>query len=353
MKKQFTRALYTGVLALFCSSTMQAQQIIIKLPQVPEVPKVMAEVPEVITVTPSPYITLDGESKTNAQIIEESTRKEVVVFSNHVAPNLKEKQDNPNKVVEIGEVKNGRVTAYLHAPLISVEEVIKKLQDAHFKIVETYKVDKKGLATSIVFTNVDLIKEGSKSNRGFASSLRVTVDKKNNLISITNPVYAMAAFMQKEYNQELAYATLKSLRDSFANLENSNELIKFRVLERFQFMEGMPKYGDMQVIKKDANKNLLASVRKSKKLVFEQKLANGSYLIGVKLSKRTSKFIKKTGYQNAGLLPYPVLIENGEAKILDPKYYIAIMYPLLKMSQFMMIATVPGAINKDVDKAFR
>ena len=75
--------------------------------------------------------------------------------------------------------------------------------------------------------------------------------------------------------------------------------------------------------------------------------------MGIKLSKRTTRFIKKTGYQNAGLLPYPVLIENNKVKILDPKYYIAIKYPMLKMSQFMTIATVPGAINKDIDKVFR
>jgi len=118
-------------------------------------------------------------------------------------------------------------------------------------------------------------------------------------------------------------------------------------------MEGMPRYNDMVVIKKASNDALYANAKKSKKILYEQKLSNGSIMIGVKLGKRTNKFIKKTGYQNAGLLPYPVLIEDGEAKILDPKYYIAIMYPMLKMSQFMTISTVPGAINKDIDKIFR
>ena len=39
--------------------------------------------------------------------------------------------------------------------------------------------------------------------------------------------------------------------------------------------------------------------------------------------------------------------------MLAPQYYIAVMYPKLKMSQFMKIATVPGAIAKDIDKVFR
>jgi len=118
-------------------------------------------------------------------------------------------------------------------------------------------------------------------------------------------------------------------------------------------MENMPYYQDMKVIAQGKNKELLEKAKKSKKVVYEQHLDNGSIVIGVKLGKRTSKFVKKIGYQNSGLLPYPVLIENGKAVILAPQYYIAIMYPMLKMSQFMKIATTPGAIGKDIDKIFR
>lgn len=50
---------------------------------------------------------------------------------------------------------------------------------------------------------------------------------------------------------------------------------------------------------------------------------------------------------------YPILIENGKAKILDPKYYISYMYPLLQMSEFMTIATIPDTIVKDCEKVFK
>ena len=257
------------------------------------------------------------------------------------------------KKTEVGDIKDGRVAAYLHAPFMKPQDVVKALEGAGFTILATFKVDKKGSATSITFTNAELQKASAKNMRGFASALRITIDKKNKLLSISNPIYMLRAFMQDEYDAALAEKTLTTIRSSFKDLKNSDEVIKFRVLERFQFMEGMPRYADMQVIKKASNAALLQSAKKSKKIVYEQKLDNGSVILGVKLGKRTSKFIKKTGYQNAGLLPYPVLIENGEAKILDPKYYIAVMYPLLKMSQFMKIATVPGAISKDIDKIFR
>ena len=266
---------------------------------------------------------------------------------------MMETQETTEKVIEVGDIVNGRVAAYLHAPFMGVEDVVKTLESAGFTILANHKVDKKANATSIVFTNADLQKTSSKKMRGFAGALRITIDKKNNLLNISNPIYMQRAFMQDEYDSGVAEKTLATLRASFKDLKNSKEVIKFRVLERFQFMEGMPRYADMQVIKKAPNAALLKSAKKSKKIVYEQKLENGAIIIGVKLGKRTSKFIKKTGYQNAGLLPYPVLIENGEAKILDPKYYIAVMYPMLKMSQFMKIATVPGAISKDVDKIFR
>ena len=338
--------LNTAIFTLLISNISIAETINIKIPDVPEVPKVEAIVP---TVT----VTNGSTSKTNAQIVEEATRKEVIIFSDHVAPFMMEKKDAPDKKVEVGDIKDGRVAAYLHSPFMDAKDVVKTLEAAGFKILANHKVDKKGKVTSIVFTNAEIQKASAKDKRGFAGAIRITVDKKNKLLNISNPIYMQRAFMQEEYDSALAEKTLATLRGAFKDLKDSDEIIKFRVLERFQFMEGMPRYADMQVIKKASNEALLRSAKKSKKIVYEQKLENGAIIIGVKLGKRTTKFIKKTGYQNAGLLPYPVLIENGEAKILDPKYYIAVMYPKLKMSQFMKIATVPGAISKDVDKIFR
>jgi len=338
--------LNTVIFTLLISNISSAETINIKIPDVPEVPKVEAIVPTVNVIS-------NSSSKTNAQIIEEVTRKKVIIFSDHVAPEMMETKDAPEKKIEVGDIKDGRVAAYLHAPFMEPKDVVKTLESAGFTILATFKVDKKGSATSITFTNAELQKISAKKMRGFAGALRITVDKKNKLLSISNPIYMHRAFMQDEYDAALAEKTLATLRNSFKDLKNSQEIIKFRVLERFQFMEGMPRYADMQVIKKASNAALLESAKKSKKIIYVQKLENGAIVLGVQLGKRTSKFIKKTGYQNAGLLPYPVLIENGEAKILDPKYYISVMYPMLKMSQFMKIATVPGAINKDVDKIFR
>jgi hypothetical protein len=349
MKKSLPLPLIYPLLFAFIFLPLSASTVDITLPKVPEVP----EVPKVEAIVPTLQTHAQDGYQTNEQIIEEATRKKEVHFSDHVAPEFVETKDASDKIVEVGDIQNGKVTAYLHASLMTQKEVTDKLTQAGFKVLKSYKQDKKGDLISIVFTNDALINASSKSNRGFMSTLRVTIDKKNSLTSITNPPYVMRAFMQNEYDETLAMATLTSLRNTFKELTNSTEELKFRILERYQFMEGMPKYTDMQVIAKASNATLLAKAKKSKKVLYEITLENGSTVLGVELSSRTSKFVKKTGYQNAGLLPYPVLIENDEAKILDPKYYIAIMYPMLKMSQFMTIATVPGAINKDIDKIFR
>ncbi|MEA2092006.1 MAG: hypothetical protein U9O83_06545, partial [Campylobacterota bacterium] len=93
--------------------------------------------------------------------------------------------------------------------------------------------------------------------------------------------------------------------------------------------------------------------KKAKNLIFKIELSSTSTLYGYALGKKTSKFVKKIGTANAGILPYCILIENGVAKALNGKYYIAVSYPQLSMSEFMKIATVPGAIEKDLQKPFK
>jgi hypothetical protein len=330
---------------LFLGASLSASTVNIVMPKVPEVPEV-----------PVLHVTRPASEKENKEILKEALTDKKVHFSNHVAPSTKEKATTAatsKQDILPGDIKNGRVSAYLHAAYITPEDVETKLEDAGFEVITSYKVDRKGFATSVIFTNEALKKEAAKKGRGFAGAMHITVDKKDKLISITNPIYQLRAYMQNEYDKKLANDALRSLRAAFKDVKNTREMVKFSTLEHFQFMEGMPKYQDMVIIQKAPNAVLLEKAKKSKRLVYQLDLGNGKTLVGLELGRKTSKFIKKTGYENAGLLPYPVLIENNEAKILDPKYYISVMYPKLKMSQFMTIATVPDAINKEMDRAFR
>ena len=310
--------------------------VIIILPTPPEVPSVIK------------VKTFNGNASIHGRDIKFSKR----IPPNYIAPEQrvkKEKEKNTN--TNIGEVVQSRVSAYIRGEFIDVKTAQEKLKKAGFTILSTSSVDKKDNFISIVFTDKELTKLASKTNRGFMASLRLLVNKKDNHISITNPIYMAKAFMQDDYDETVPKATLAKITSNFDNLLNSKDKLKFQLLPNYQFMHGLPKYNDMTTVA--TGDNLLEKIKNNKNVIFTQKLENGSTLIGVKLGKRTRKFIKKIGTNNAGLLPYPILIENGKAKILEPKYYIAVMYPLLQMSEFMTIATVPGAVIKDCEKVFK
>ena len=246
--------------------------------------------------------------------------------------------------------------AYLSGEILSVDEVSSKLTLAGFEVVGAYVVNKKNNLQTVVFTNDALKSMANKEGRGFAAIGRVLIDGKNKKISVSNPVYFGKAFMQDDAD----YTTLKSIKNSlttaFPNLKKTSDSWEYEELSDYHFMIGMPYYQDSDVIGEGSTAELLKkaeSYKKGKSHLFTLKLAEGRYLVGYKLSKRTAKFPEKIGLQNAGLLPYTILIENDEARMLAPKFYLAVAYPQLTMSQFTTIATVPGAIEKDLSKPFK
>jgi len=344
----------------------------IKIPSVPEVTAVVPDVPKVTAVVPTPVqvktIYPDVKpirankpnmpNRTNTKIDFnrefKHKRNAQIIFSKRIPPNYN-KMTLAEQDLLVGDIKNSRVSLYLRGQYMKPKLVEKKLLDADYKILSITPLDKKKKLISIVFTCSAIEVMGDAPNRGFASSLRILVDGINKQISITNPLYISRAFMQEDYEKAIPTAALKMLRKTFSdsNLTNSEDIVKFNLLPKYVFMNGMPGYADMPILGKSSHTELLMKAKKSKKVLYIQELSKTRAVVGIKLSKRTAKFIKKAGYANAALLPYPVLLENGEAKALDPKYYISVMYPLLKMGTFMKISTVPGAINNEIKKVFK
>ena len=118
----------------------------------------------------------------------------------------------------------------------------------------------------------------------------------------------------------------------------------------------MPYYDDMLTLAKDDQADLIAKAKAykgGKELIFEYKISDNTTLLGYKLNQRTSKFPNKIGLENGIVLPYLILIENGKAKALAAKYYIALSYPLLSMGEFMGISAIPGEVEDDLDNIFR
>lgn len=262
-----------------------------------------------------------------------------------------------SKALNAGDAAAPKVVhAYLSGALMTAEEVSSKLTAAGFEVTGTYLVNKKNNLQTVVYTCKTLKAMANKPGRGFAGIGRVLINGKNKNISISNPVYFGKAFMQDDAD----YAELKKVKDkltgAFEGLTEGSDKWVYADLPDYHFMVSMPYYQDSIVIGEGAAEDLLKkaeSYKKGKYHLFTVKLAEGKYLVGYGLSKRTAKFPEKIGVQNAGLLPYTILIENNEARIMAPKFYLAVSYPQLTMGQFMKIATVPGAIEKDLTKPFK
>ncbi|CAA6804300.1 MAG: Unknown protein [uncultured Sulfurovum sp.] len=320
--------------------------VTIVIPAVPTVEALVPQPPKIVNVDSS----YSGHKSTAS--IDRS-----IQYAKRVPPNyLSSEEREKNKVTKIvnlmpGEVEQGRISTYLRMGLISIDEAKSKLKNAGFEVVAVVPLDKKKQLTSIVFTSDALQKLSLKKDKGHLGTLRLLINEKDKKVSITNPLYLAKAFLQNDFEKASATKILKSLVDEFKDVKNSDDKLKFQLLAKYQFMDKLPYFEDHIVVAK--GENLKAKLVKNKRVVFSIDLESGATLVGIKLDKRTQKFPKKIGLDNAGMLPYPLLIENGEAKILNPKYYLSLMYPKLTMEQFMTIATVPDAIINECRKVFR
>jgi len=243
-------------------------------------------------------------------------------------------------------VQAAKISAYYDAPFANAKTVKSKLGKAGFQVLATYSPASKNNIKVIIFTNKNLKALASKKTHGFAAIQRVMVDSSAKTVRVTNPKYWLKAFMQKEYKTGVDTSIKKSLTRALGTLTATKDVLNEGDLAGYHFMMAMPYYEDMLEFKKGE------AVKNNKKL-FEVKLANGSTLVGVKMPKSTENFINKIGVENAILLPYTVLIEDGKVYALHAKYYLALSYPLLSMGQFMTISSVPGEIESNLQKALK
>ncbi len=239
-----------------------------------------------------------------------------------------------------------KISAYFNAPYADTKTVKSNLKKAGFKVLATYHPAGHSDLNVIVITNNKLKSLASKPKRGFAAIQRVMVDDSKKTVLATNPKYWLKAFMQKDFQPGSAKPIKASLSKALGTLTPTKDKLPAGKLSKYHFMLSMPYYEDM--LEFGAKSGV-----KAKKKVFELKLANGSKLIGVNMGKTGESFVNKIGTDKAILLPYTVLIEDGKAYALHPKYYLAISYPLLSMGQFMKISSAPDTIERKLKKALK
>ena len=252
------------------------------------------------------------------------------------------------------EPNGQKVYAYYYAPYEDQSTVEEKLEDAGFEIVAVYPLSNEN--SSIIITNDELKEASAKPGKGFAAILRVLVDAQQHRVAVTNPVYFGKAFLQQDYSHDLGLSLTGLLKDALGPLTASPDAYNYDALEDFRFMIGMPTFDNTYLLGEGTDDVLLSKLEtydEGKDIVFKLPVGAGQTLVGFKLGKRTESFVGKIGEENAEVLPYTILIEDGKATALKVEYYIAISYPLLTMGQFMDIATLPGAVERELAKPFK
>ncbi len=241
------------------------------------------------------------------------------------------------------------ISAYYDAPYADETQVQSKLEASGFNVLTTYSPAKKDYLKVIVFTNKELTTIASKKTRGFAAIQRVLVNNQAKTVRVTNPGYWLRGFMQKEFTAGSDKAIQDAIEKALGTLTPTKDVVDEDKLAEYQYAISMPYYQDMLEIK--TGDGLAAKIKKKK--LFEVSLDNGSTLVGVKMSKNSENFIETIGEENALVLPYTLLIEDGKAYALHAKYYLAMSYPLLTLGQFMKISSVPDAIERKLKKSFK
>jgi hypothetical protein len=213
-------------------------------------------------------------------------------------------------------------------------------------VLGTYHPAGKGYLNVILYTSGSLKRAAAKPKRGFAAVQRVLVNSKAKTVLATNPEYWLRAFLQNEYKPGMEAPATRGLGKALGKLTPGKDALSSGKLAKYHFMFGMPYYDEMITLKK--GKRLSVSNR-----VFSLSLPNGSKVVGVRMPRNVEGFISKIGEDKALVLPYMVLLEKGQALMLNPKYYPAISYPRLSMGQFMKISDTPGKIEKALKSSIK
>lgn len=248
----------------------------------------------------------------------------------------------------------GEISTYLQGAHISVVDAEAKLSAGGFEVLATYESVKDGY--TIVFTCPSLKKQAALPNRANIAVMKLFIDDEAKIISLTNPIYFGKAYMQQDYNHAVFSAVTAKLEAQFLGLTPSEDKMAFGKLASYRFGLGMPFYEDIELLGEGTNAELIAKLKEYKKgkdFVYEVKISDDTTLVGYGLSAGIKRFVTKIGRQNAGLLPWPIVVSGGEATMLKPEYYITLNYPLLDMALFREIAPNNRDIIKDLKKPFK
>jgi len=277
--------------------------------------------------------------KTGTSVIEKPIKPVVV------------KEENTQKVLKgtklkISEKAPEKLTTYYVAKLQPLDELKRHLEEYGFTVLAVTPILEG--KTVVTVTNDTL-----KQTNTLLATLHILVDAAGE-IRVQNPSYFGAAYLQDRYRYGQFSEVLKSLQGVLGEMYETEERFELSDLENYQFMFGMPYLKDTITVAEGDDLSARVTGKDAVQYVaYTLVLPNGNMIVGHKLRNSTNRFLEKIGVAyNANILPYESMIKGKKAVILDPKYYLALSLPRLKMSDFMKIADTPGEIEKDIKRAY-
>lgn len=248
-----------------------------------------------------------------------------------------------------------KVSAYEYAPLKSIEQTKSALTSNGFTVLGEYDAMQDPNHHVIVYTCKTLSGDASKEDRAFAAVQKVMVDKADNTLVLTNPEYFQRAFLQDDYKEDHGKRINKKLSATFGAMSGSKDGLDDDDIAGYHFMMGMPYYEDMITVAK--GDDLAAKLEKNAggNIVFKHQVGDATlYGVAMNGANGEKSYVSAIeGAKNGAFLPYMVMIQDGEAKILHAKYYLAISFPSLSMGQFMKISSTPGDIEDYFTSLFK
>ncbi len=240
-----------------------------------------------------------------------------------------------------------KISSYEYGAYQEANDVKSALRDNGLKVVGEYDAMQNPNYHVIAYTSDRLLADASKKDEGFAAVQKVVVSKVDKELIFTNPEYFLHAFLGDDYKSEDAKQLNSLLTKAFGTLKGSKDALDEDDIEGYHFMMGMPYYEDMIEVAKGKNLGEKLEKNAGDNIIFKVKVGDDT-LYGVAMPTKNGEksYISEIkGETNSAFLPYMVLVEDDEAKILHPKFYLAISYPQLSMGNFMSISGTPGDIE--------
>lgn len=258
-------------------------------------------------------------------------------------------------MIAICSASADKISSFLYADFKESSAVSSALKSNGFDVIGEYNAMGDEQYKVIVFTCPSLKSQAKKENRGFAAVQKALVNQKDKTLVLTNPEYFLHAFMQDDYDVKVAQKVTNKLSSAFGEFTKSKDALDEDDLAGYHFMMGMPYYEDMEKVAKGSDLASKLEKNAGDKIVFKLELGN-STLFGLSMhnEKGEASYVPKiNGQKHSAFLPYMVLIEDEKAKVLHPKYYLAISYPNLSMGDFMGISDAPDNILEYIEEMLK